>query len=78
MAGVACTHPTYLRWTKASRLAVEQWSTMLSGGANPVSFWRILGEVDICGSRTYICRVVRNPQLGLIDSNRRCSSVMET
>jgi hypothetical protein len=51
---------------------------MLSGGANPVSFWRILGEVDICGSRTYICRVVRNPQLGLIDSNRRCSSVMET
>jgi hypothetical protein len=35
-------------------------------------------RVDICGLESYICRVVRNPQLGLIDSNRRCSSVMET
>jgi hypothetical protein len=36
-----------------------------------VSFWRILGEVDICRSGTCICRVVRKPQLGLIDSNHR-------
>jgi hypothetical protein len=34
-------------------------------------------KVDICRSGTCICRVVRNPQLGIIDSNRRCSSVKE-
>ena len=28
-------------------------------------------KVDICRSRTCICRVVRKPQLGLIDSNHR-------
>ena len=28
-------------------------------------------KVDICRSRTCICRVARKPQLGLIDSNRR-------
>jgi hypothetical protein len=28
--------------------------------------------------KCYICRVVRDPQLGIIGSNRRCSSVMET
>ena len=33
---------------------------------------------NICRSPTYICRVVWNPQLGLIGSNRRCSLVMET
>ena len=27
-------------------------------------------KVDICRSGTYICRVVGNPQLGLIGSNR--------
>jgi hypothetical protein len=28
--------------------------------------------------KCYICRVVRDPQLGIIGSNRRCSSIMET
>jgi hypothetical protein len=28
--------------------------------------------------KCYICRVVRDPQLGIIGLNRRCSSVMET
>ena len=36
-----------------------------------------LEKVDIC-SGVCICRVVRDPQLGIIDSNRRCSSDMET
>jgi hypothetical protein len=35
-------------------------------------------KVDICRLESYICRVVRDPQLGIIDSNRCCSSVMET
>ena len=35
-------------------------------------------QVGICRSGTCICRVVWNSQLGLIGSNRRCSSVMET
>jgi hypothetical protein len=35
-------------------------------------------KVDICQLESYICRVVRDPQLGIIDSNRRCSLVMET
>jgi hypothetical protein len=35
-------------------------------------------RVDICKIRFYICRDVRDPQLGIIGSNRRCSSVMET
>jgi hypothetical protein len=73
MARVACTHPTDLRWTEASRLAVGRWSTVLSGGTNPVLFWRILEEVDICRSGTYICHVVRNPQLGF---NRFESSLL--
>ena len=34
-------------------------------------------KVDICKIKFYICRVVLNPQLGLIDSNRRVSSDME-
>jgi hypothetical protein len=33
---------------------------------------------DICKIRFYIYRDVRDPQLGIIGSNRRCSSVMET
>jgi hypothetical protein len=45
---------------------------------DPVMCWRIRVNVDICRLESYICRVVRDPQLGLIDSNRRCSSVKET
>ena len=36
-----------------------------------------IDRVDICKIKFYICRVVLNPQLGLIDSNRRVSSDME-
>jgi hypothetical protein len=36
------------------------------------------GRVDICGLKSDICRVVWDPQLGMIGSNHRCSSVMET
>jgi hypothetical protein len=43
-----------------------------------VTVWRIRVKVDICRLESYICRVVRDPQLGIIGSNRRCSSVMET
>jgi hypothetical protein len=43
-----------------------------------VTFWRIRVKVDICRLESYIYRVARDPQLGIIDSNRRCSSVMET
>jgi hypothetical protein len=35
-------------------------------------------KVDICRLESYICHVVRDPQLGLIDSNRRCFSDMKT
>jgi hypothetical protein len=35
-------------------------------------------KVDICRLESYICCVVRDPQLGIIDSNHRCSLVMET
>jgi hypothetical protein len=45
---------------------------------DPVTFWRIRVKVDIGRFEFYICRVVRDPQLGIIGSNRRCSSVMET
>jgi hypothetical protein len=45
---------------------------------DPVMFWRIRVKVDIYRLNSYICRVVRGPQLGIIGSNRRCSSVMET
>jgi hypothetical protein len=45
---------------------------------DPVMFWQIQVKVDICRLKPYICRVVRNPQLGIIDLNRRCSSVKET
>jgi hypothetical protein len=43
-----------------------------------VMFWRIRVKVDICRLESYICRVVRDPQLGIIDSNHRCSLDMET
>jgi hypothetical protein len=45
---------------------------------DPVTFWRIQVKVDLCRLESYIYRVVRDPQLGIIGSNRRCSSVMET
>jgi hypothetical protein len=35
-------------------------------------------KVDICRLESCICRVVIDLQLGIIDSNRRCSSDMET
>jgi hypothetical protein len=34
-------------------------------------------KVDLCRLESYIYCVVRDPQLGIIDSNRRCSSVNE-
>jgi hypothetical protein len=45
---------------------------------DPVTLWRIRVKVDLCRLESYISRVVRDPQLGIIGSNRRCSSVMET
>jgi hypothetical protein len=36
------------------------------------------GRVDICGLESGICHVVRNPQLGIIGLNRRCSSDMDS
>jgi hypothetical protein len=45
---------------------------------DPIMFWRIRMKVDICRLESCICRVVRDPQLGIIDSNRRYSSVKET
>jgi hypothetical protein len=69
--GESSMYPPY--WNRVGR-----WSTVLSGGTNPSLFWRIQEKVDICRSGTCICRVVGNPQLGLIVSNRHCSSVMET
>jgi hypothetical protein len=43
-----------------------------------VMFWRSRVKVDIYRLESYICHVVRDPQLGIIDSNRRCSSFKET
>jgi hypothetical protein len=45
---------------------------------DPVTFWRIRVKVDICRFESCICRAVRDPQLGIIGLNRRCSLVMET
>jgi hypothetical protein len=45
---------------------------------DPITFWRIQVKVDICRFESCICRVVRDPQLGIIDSNRRCFSDKET
>jgi hypothetical protein len=45
---------------------------------DPVTFWRIQVKVDICMLESYICHVVRDPQLGIIDLNRRCFSDKET
>jgi hypothetical protein len=32
-------------------------------------------KVDLCRLESYISRVVRDPHLGIIDSNHRCSSI---
>jgi hypothetical protein len=53
MARVACTLRT--------RIGLGLRSTVLSGGDGHVL---VLVRVDICKIRFYICRVVRNPQLG--------------
>jgi hypothetical protein len=45
---------------------------------NPGMFWRIRVKVDLYRLESYISRVVRDPQLGIISLNRRYSSVMET
>jgi hypothetical protein len=45
---------------------------------DPVTCWRIRVKIDICRLDSYIYRVIRDPQLGIIDSNHRCSSVKET
>jgi hypothetical protein len=47
-------------------------------GLDPVKFWKIRVNVDLCRLESYISRVVRDPQLGIIGLNHRCSSVMET
>jgi hypothetical protein len=69
MASVVCT------------LIVKGWieGVLYSWVAlDPIMFWGIRVKVDLCRLESYIYRVVRNPQLGIIDSNRRCSSVKET
>jgi hypothetical protein len=69
MARVACTLVAkgWIGGVLCSRVALDL-----------VTFWRIRVKVDICRFESCICRVVRDPQLGIIGSNRRCSSVMET
>jgi hypothetical protein len=78
MARVACTNPTDLRWTEASRLAVGRWSTVLPGGVNLFLFWRIWVKVDICSPGLAYVVWLGIPNWVLIGSNRHCSSVMET
>jgi hypothetical protein len=69
MARVVCTFVTkgWIGGVLYSRVALDS-----------VTFWRILVKVDICRFESCICRVVRDPQLGIIGLNCRCSSVMET
>jgi hypothetical protein len=45
---------------------------------DPVTCWKIRVKVDICRLESYMCRVIRDLQLGIIDLNRRCSSIKET
>jgi hypothetical protein len=45
---------------------------------DPVMCWKIRVKVNICQLESYICHVVRDPQLGIMDLNRRCSSVKKT
>jgi hypothetical protein len=52
---------------------------VLSGGANLFMYSRTPWErLTYARVKCYICRVVRDPQMGIIGLNRRCSSVMET
>jgi hypothetical protein len=44
---------------------------------DPVMFWRIRVKVDICRLKSYMCHMVRNPQLGITGLNHCCSSVKE-
>jgi hypothetical protein len=69
MARVVCTLVAkgWIEGVLYSRVALDS-----------ITFWRIWVKVDICRFESYICNVVRDPQLGIIDSNRRCSSDMET
>jgi hypothetical protein len=69
MARVACTLVAK-RWIGG---VLYSWVAL-----DPVTFWRIRVKVDICRLESCICRVVRDLQLGIIDSNHRCSSDMET
>jgi hypothetical protein len=69
MVGVACTHVA-LGWFGGVLYSRVAW--------NRFGFRGYDGRVDICKIWFYICRVVRDPQLGIIGSNRHCSSVMET
>jgi hypothetical protein len=69
MVRVACTlmDKGWTRGVLYSRVALD-----------PVMFWRIRVKVDICWFESCICHVVRDPQLGIIDLNRRCFSDKET
>jgi hypothetical protein len=69
MARVACTlvAKSWIRGVLHSRVALD-----------PVTYWRSRVKVDISRLESYICHVVRDPQLGIIGSNRRCYSVKET
>jgi hypothetical protein len=71
MSGVACT----LR----ARIGPGSRSTVLSGGDRHVLVLENLNQgwhmQDLV---FYICHEVRDPQLGIIGLNRRCSSVTES
>jgi hypothetical protein len=69
MAGVVCTliAKGWIGGVLYSRVALD-----------PAMFWRIQVKVDIYRLKSYMCRVVRNLQLGIIDSNCHYSSVKET
>ena len=55
-----------------------RWDPVLSTGVGRALVWKTLVAVDICGVKSCICRVNIDPQLGIIDHGRRCSSVKET
>jgi hypothetical protein len=69
MARVVCTLVAngWIRGVLYSRMALDL-----------VMCWRIRVKVDICRLESYVCGVVRDPQLGIIGLNHRCSSVKET
>jgi hypothetical protein len=69
MARVVCTLMTKGRigGVLYSRVALDS-----------VMCWKIRVKVDICRLESYICHVIRDPQLGIIDSNRRYFSDKET